>query len=75
MTNFEAVYQQLMTGDLSVITPEVIKDINDATVAIITTPPAARSNLMYHDTEQILLISNCLYYNTAGHLLPLDDET
>ena len=56
MTNFEAVYQQLMTGDLSVITPEVIKDINDATVAIITTPPAARSNLMYHDKEKIILI-------------------
>ena len=75
MTNFEAVYQQLMTGDLSVITPEVIKDINDATVAIITTPPAARSNLMYHDTEQIILISNCLYNNTDGNLLPLEDET
>lgn len=75
MTDFARVYQTLLTGDISVLTEDVIMDMNSATLAILNAAPAERSNLMYHDCEQIILISNLLYNNTDQTLLPLDDGT
>lgn len=75
MTNFDRVYQQLLTGDLSVITPQVTIDINSAAMSILQTDRMMRSNLMLHDLETIILISNVIYNNTDCELLPIEDET
>lgn len=75
MTNFEAVYQSLLKGDLSVMTSGVILDMNNATMGIIECPPCHRSDMMLHDCEQIILISNLIYNNTDKAMLPLEDET
>lgn len=75
MTNFDQVYQTLLKADLSVMTPQVITDINNAVVAILNTHPSQRNNVLFHDLETIILISNVLYNNTDGELLPVEDET
>lgn len=75
MTNFDSVYSRLLTADLSVMTNEVIADMNNAALSILSTPVEQRNNILFHDLEMIVLISNILYNNTDSNLLPLEDET
>ena len=71
------VYAHLKTGDISVMTKEVILYINRRTFEIINianNPRAILDNFSVHEIEMIILISNILYNNTDGNLLPLEDE-
>lgn len=74
------IYQILLAGDLSVMTPEVIMYINDRTCQIIESQKNTMilNNIMdtatINEMEMIILISNVIYNNTDCVLLPLEDE-
>lgn len=74
------VYNILLTGDLSIMTPDVIVYINDKACQIIESQSNSLviNNIIdaatINEMEMIILICNVIYNNTDCTLLPLEDE-
>ena len=67
------VIQDLRTGSMESLTPELIKLMNQIAVDFLYEKDDTKSATMLPDIYGILMISNILYNNTALDILPLED--
>lgn len=67
------ILDSLRSGDLSKVTADSVKRINDITISIMRIPNQEISDYDKIKMKLILLISNILYNNTGLEMLALDD--
>lgn len=70
--DLKSIYDRLMVGDISVLTPEINNRISEWAVSLIyLTPEWSKVNI--ETADLILRIGNITYNNTSMEVLPLDD--
>lgn len=73
MGTFNNVLSQLQAGNISILTGEVVQNMNNFTLSVLNNNSLCQDKLTADTLREIIEISNIVYNDTDADILPLDD--